>query len=139
MMPALLSIIVPVFNSSAMLEELHTSIQNTLDGKQKFELILIDDGSKDGSWEKIEELKNKFPLTIKGIRLSKNFGQHNALLCGFSFAKATLYLLWTTICNTLLQKLKNCFRHLKNQGQMLCMEFTIQKNTAKFETQELQY
>jgi polyisoprenyl-phosphate glycosyltransferase len=92
MIPALLSIIVPVFNSSAMLEELHTSIQNTLEGKQKFELILIDDGSKDGSWKKIEELKNKFPLTIKGIRLSKNFGQHNALLCGFSFAKGDAIL-----------------------------------------------
>ena len=57
MMPALLSIIVPVFNSSAMLEELHSSIQNTLDGKQKFELILIDDGSKDGSWKKNRRTK----------------------------------------------------------------------------------
>jgi glycosyltransferase involved in cell wall biosynthesis len=92
MKPELLSIVVPVYNSSEMLEELHASIQKSLDGKQKFELILVDDGSKDLSWEKIEELKTKFPDHIRGIRLSKNFGQHNALLCGFSFATGDVVL-----------------------------------------------
>src|ERR1700749_1730164 len=92
MKPELLSIVVPVYNSSEMLEELHASIQKNLEGKQTFELILVDDGSRDLSWEKIEELKNKFPDHIRGIRLSKNFGQHNALLCGFSFASGDAVL-----------------------------------------------
>jgi glycosyltransferase involved in cell wall biosynthesis len=92
MKPELVSIVVPVYNSAEMLEELHSSVLKNLEGKQKFELILVDDGSKDGSWNKIEELKNKFPDHIRGIRLSKNFGQHNALLCGFSFANGDAVL-----------------------------------------------
>ncbi|HET6992979.1 MAG TPA: glycosyltransferase, partial [Bacteroidia bacterium] len=60
--------------------------------KQKFELILVDDGSKDESWDKIVALKKAHPDEIRGIQLSKNFGQHNALVCGFSFAEGELVL-----------------------------------------------
>ncbi len=93
MKPELLSIVIPVYNSAEMLDELHALIQSTLNKEQqKFELMLIDDGSKDNSWEKIEALKIKFPDHIRGIRLSKNFGQHNAILCGFSFATGDVIL-----------------------------------------------
>ena len=51
------------------------------------ELILVNDGSTDDSWFKITEQKNSFPDSVKGINLTKNYGQHNSLLCGFMTKK----------------------------------------------------
>lgn len=82
------SIVVPVFNSAASLNELtkriHLAIQHF---NRSFELILVDDGSNDDSWYTIEKLKNTYPETLKAIKLNKNYGQHNATLCGIHFSK----------------------------------------------------
>lgn len=83
-----ISVVVPVFNAENSLEELFSRIQNTLQGVQKnFEVILVDDYSKDKSWLIIQQLKKLAPELIKGVRLSRNYGQHNATLCGISHAK----------------------------------------------------
>ncbi len=86
-----LSIVIPVFNSESSLEDLCTGIEKHVTGIS-FEIILVDDGSKDASWKKIEELKQKFGSKLVGVRLSKNFGQHNAIVCGFSFARGSCVL-----------------------------------------------
>jgi glycosyltransferase involved in cell wall biosynthesis len=82
------SIVVPVYNSTSSLHELtsriHLAIQNC---NKSFELILVDDGSSDESWNEIEKLKKSFPETLKAIKLNKNYGQHNATLCGIHFSK----------------------------------------------------
>ena len=79
------SVIIPVYNSGGGLNELVTRINSTLQGKL-FEIIIIDDGSTDNSWEELSVIKkNNNHLTI--IQLSKNFGQHSALFCGFNFCK----------------------------------------------------
>ena len=81
-----ISIVVPVFNSSDILDELVIRIKNTLekiDYKDNFELILINDFSGDSSWIKIKNLRKKY-FFIKGINLSENFGQHNAIMAGLN-------------------------------------------------------
>ncbi|MDQ3112047.1 MAG: glycosyltransferase family 2 protein, partial [Bacteroidota bacterium] len=88
----LLSIVIPVYNSEELLDELFNSINATLTGTQAFEVVFVDDGSQDQSWEKIVKLKSHHPDKIRGIQLSRNFGQHNALVCGFSFAQGDLVL-----------------------------------------------
>jgi polyisoprenyl-phosphate glycosyltransferase len=89
----LLSIIVPVYNSEELLPEL---VQRIDDAIKKlglnYELILVDDGSKDSSWEVIEKLKTQFDATLKAIRFTKNFGQHNAILCGCRLGKGDVYI-----------------------------------------------
>ena len=92
MHPGLLSIVIPVYNSAETLEELFSGIHHHLKNIQKFEVIFVDDGSKDGSWEKIAGLKEKFPEEVRAIKLSKNFGQHNAIFCGFGFVEGDLVL-----------------------------------------------
>ncbi len=80
------SIIVPVYNSFKILDELNQrifEIMQKLGFLEKFELIMINDFSKDESWKKIKELSAKFNY-IKGINLSENFGQHNAIMAGFN-------------------------------------------------------
>jgi glycosyltransferase involved in cell wall biosynthesis len=86
-----ISIVIPVFNSEASLEELYSEISEQL-AALNFELILVDDGSTDGSWKKIEALKEKHPEKILAVRLARNFGQHNAIVCGFTFAKGNAVL-----------------------------------------------
>ena len=51
-----------------------------------FEVVFIYDCGKDNSWNVLEKLKYEYPNLIKLIKLSRNFGQHNALICGFEFA-----------------------------------------------------
>ena len=85
---SLYSIVVPVYNSEKTLEELYTRIRDVFDHtmKENFELILVDDSSRDNSYEVMEKL-HKADSRVKIIQMEKNFGQHPALLCGFSFAK----------------------------------------------------
>jgi len=80
------SIIVPVYNSSPMLNELVQRIEATMNNmnlNNDYELLLINDASKDDSWETIIKLIKKFSF-IKGINLSENFGQHNAIMAGLN-------------------------------------------------------
>jgi len=82
------SIVIPVYNSSSTLAELFARIEAVFSKNgTSFEVIFVEDGSYDSSWEAIQKLKNNYPDIVKGIRFSKNYGQHNALLCGFRFAK----------------------------------------------------
>ena len=77
-----LTVIVPAYNSSATLKELNSRIINTCKKNIKeFEIIYVNDGSEDDTWETICSFINLEKRT-KSINLSKNFGQHNALLCG---------------------------------------------------------
>jgi undecaprenyl-phosphate 4-deoxy-4-formamido-L-arabinose transferase len=77
-----LSVVVPVFNSENSLRELVARLEPVLSGlADQFELILVNDGSRDRSWQVIEELVTHYQW-IKGINLMRNYGQHNALLCG---------------------------------------------------------
>ena len=85
-----ISVIVPVYNSEQTLVALHkrlNSVCTKLAGE--FEIIFVNDGSVDNSWEEIKILEEKNPSVI-GVNLMKNFGQHNALLCGIRKAKYEL-------------------------------------------------
>ena len=87
------SLVVPVFNSGKHLLQLHSEIKRSLNGKIDFEIIYVDDYSQDDSWFKLKEIKNSdSSLQIKIVRLSKNFGQHAATLCGFEHASGDFIL-----------------------------------------------
>ena len=83
------SIVVPVFNSAASLGELHSRIDATLGstpGVGSWELILVNDGSVDESWATIVRLSREHP-EVRGMDLTGNWGQHNALLAGIHSAR----------------------------------------------------
>ena len=82
-----ISVVVPVYNSEKTIEELVTRLVNVFQSKNDYslEIVLVNDGSSDESWKCIQEQKKNFPAILKGINLTKNYGQHNSLLCGFSF------------------------------------------------------
>ena len=85
---SLYSVVVPVYNSEHTLQELYTRLEKVFREviKEEFELILVDDGSKDCSFEVMQELRAK-DNRVRIIQMARNFGQHPALLCGFAHVK----------------------------------------------------
>ena len=85
---SLYSIVVPVYYGEHMLDELYTRLAKVFDEeiKEPFELLLVDDGSKDRSWEVMKALRAKDDR-VKIFQMARNFGQHPALLCGFHYVK----------------------------------------------------
>jgi glycosyltransferase involved in cell wall biosynthesis len=81
-----LSIVIPLFNEGTLVEELIKRVKlNSKAITQEFEIILIDDGSTDSTWEKIEN-GAKQDRRVKGIKFSRNFGHHYALTAGLHHA-----------------------------------------------------
>ncbi|MFC3880906.1 glycosyltransferase family 2 protein [Algoriphagus namhaensis] len=82
-----LSIISPVYQAETVLEELIDRIRQVVSEiSESYEIILVEDASRDNSWIKIEELAQIYP-EIRGIKLSRNFGQHYAITAGLDAAK----------------------------------------------------
>lgn len=77
-----LSVVVPVYRGEELVEPLIERLGKSLPlFAQNYEVILVNDGSPDNSWDVIEQLSRKYEW-VKGIRLMRNYGQHNATLCG---------------------------------------------------------
>ncbi|MCF7975014.1 MAG: glycosyltransferase [Phycisphaerae bacterium] len=82
------SIVIPVFNEKGNLDELIDRVLTTcqlLD--QPFEVILVDDGSRDGSAQKIVAAAEHFESQVVGVLLNRNYGQHAAVMAGFTEAR----------------------------------------------------
>ncbi|MBN1827647.1 MAG: glycosyltransferase family 2 protein [Deltaproteobacteria bacterium] len=79
------SVVIPVYRSEKKLRELHARLVRTFESLDaSCEFIFVEDGGSDGSWSILRTIR-KEDKRAKIIRLAKNFGQHNALMCGFSF------------------------------------------------------
>ena len=82
-----LSIIVPLFNEKESLGELVEWIERVVTAQGwSHEIIMVDDGSRDGSWEEIRRLSEAYPA-VKGISFRRNYGKSAALYCGFKAAE----------------------------------------------------
>lgn len=85
-----LSVVVPVYRSRETLAKLHQRLIVTLEAIDPgHELIFVEDDGEDGSWDVIKELSRRDPR-VRGIRLARNYGQHNALLCGVRAARGEI-------------------------------------------------
>ncbi len=83
-----LSIVIPVYNSAATLPQLHARLSAVLGPLgRSYEIVLVDDGSRDGSWAGLEALRAIDPDHVVAVQLMRNYGQHNALMCGLETAR----------------------------------------------------
>jgi len=81
------SIVIPVFNAALSLEKLYQQLILQMEAiTNNFEIIMVDDRSIDDSWKIISRLQVS-DRRLRGLRLSRNYGQHNALLCGIRAAQ----------------------------------------------------
>ena len=87
------SVVVPVYNESGCLQELIDRTLAALDSCQcRSELIMIDDGSRDDSWDIISAASAGRPDTVIGVRLNRNYGQHSAIMAGFEQVRGDLII-----------------------------------------------
>jgi polyisoprenyl-phosphate glycosyltransferase len=95
----ILSVVAPVYNEELIISEFVKQVQHNLDELNiPYEIILVDDGSFDGSWNKIE-LEAQKTENIRAIQLSKNFGHHYAITAGIHNSRGE----WIVIMDTDLQ------------------------------------
>lgn len=86
------SVVVPVYNSQGTLAVLVDQLNQVMPGQcARYEIILVNDGSQDNSWQVITELAGRFPW-VRGINVMRNFGQHAALLCGVRSARCEIII-----------------------------------------------
>ncbi len=87
-----ISIVIPLYNEEESLKELHNRLKKVLDGMDNdYEIIFVDDGSTDTSWEKIKEIRKENSF-VKGIKLRKNYGKSSALDLGFRHSKGDIVI-----------------------------------------------
>ncbi len=83
-----LSVVVPVYRSAATLGLLLERLTSVLGAQGlRYEIVLVDDGSPDNSWERLETLYQQYGDVMLPIRLMRNYGQHNALMCGLRHSR----------------------------------------------------
>jgi len=97
--PIELSIVAPVYGCAGCLEDLAEQVQAAAGSLDiPFELVLVDDASPDQAWPRIQELADRHPW-IRGLRLSRNFGQHSAISAGIEQARGR----WVVVMDCDLQ------------------------------------
>jgi glycosyltransferase involved in cell wall biosynthesis len=85
-----ISAVVPCFNSAKSLPILLERIDSVFSQSfEAFEVILVDDGSRDDTWQEIQRLASQY-RSVRGLRMMRNYGQHNAILCGIRTASHPL-------------------------------------------------
>ena len=88
-----LSIVIPVYNDEEVLQELYKRLKPVVvDLTDKYEIILIDDGSKDHSWNEIRKLRS-IDNNVVAVKLARNFGQQNSIAAGLAQAKGDIIVL----------------------------------------------
>ena len=102
-----ISVVIPLYNEEESLPELFAWIQRVMDGNHfSYEVIFVNDGSTDRSWEVIENLRTQSDK-VKGIKFRRNYGKSPALYCGFERRKAMWLSRWMPICKTVRTKFPN--------------------------------
>lgn len=87
-----ISVVIPLFNEEESIPELFAWIERVMKANGfSYEVIFVNDGSTDRSWEIIEQLKNQSPF-VKGIKFRRNYGKSPALYCGFKEAEGDVVI-----------------------------------------------
>ena len=83
------SVVIPCYNSEKSIGEVVEKVSAKLSEMgYTYEMVLVNDYSKDGTFQEIRRLAQKYSF-VKGINLAKNFGQHNAILAGFHYVSGS--------------------------------------------------
>lgn len=132
--PPIVSIIAPVYRNAPSLHELATRIADAVAGTwPNYELLLVDDGSPDNAWSVIQELAAA-DARVKGIRLSRNFGQHPAIAAGFDAARGDRIVLMDADLQDRPEELPRLLAGLNNEVDIV---YTIKPNAEGGGTEQI--
>ena len=126
-----LSIAIPVYQAEEVIDELvKRLVKNLIPITEAFEIILVDDGSQDRSWAKIEENCLKEPR-IRGIKLSRNFGQHCAISAAIDHSQGE----WVVVMDCDLQdrpeEIINLYNAATKKGYDIVLASRVNRKDSK--------
>lgn len=111
-----ISVVVPLYNEDESLPELYAWIERVMDqNKFSYEVIFVNDGSTDHSWEVIERLAGEHK-EVKGIKFRRNYGKSPALYCGFREAQGDVVITMDADLQDSPDEIPGLFRMIKEEG-----------------------
>ncbi len=111
-----ISVVVPLFNEEESLPELAAWIKQVMDENQfSYEIMMIDDGSRDDSWKVIQKLQQENPL-VKGIKFRRNYGKSAALYCGFEAVQGDVVITMDADLQDSPDEIPELYRMIQKDG-----------------------
>jgi glycosyltransferase involved in cell wall biosynthesis len=111
-----ISVVIPLFNEEESLPELAAWIEKVMNENNfSYEIVMIDDGSKDNSWQVVEDLQTKNSF-VKGIKFRRNYGKSAALFCGFDVAQGDVVITMDADLQDSPDEIPGLFRMIKEEG-----------------------
>src|SRR5574344_2481251 len=111
-----ISVVVPLYNEAESLPELYAWIERVMKANDfSFEVIFVNDGSTDNSWQVIENLNNK-SKNIKGIKFRRNYGKSPALVCGFKEAQGDVVITMDADLQDSPDEIPGLYKMIKEEG-----------------------
>jgi glycosyltransferase involved in cell wall biosynthesis len=111
-----ISIVIPLFNEEESLPELLRWIKEVMDNnKFSYEVVMVDDGSKDKSWKVVQDLKTDYPF-IKAVKFRRNYGKSAALQTGFSIAEGDVVVTMDADLQDSPEEVPELYKMIKKEG-----------------------
>ncbi|WP_167609046.1 glycosyltransferase family 2 protein [Maribellus sediminis] len=111
-----ISVVVPLFNEEESLPELAAWIKKVMEENNfSYEIMMIDDGSRDNSWKVVRQLQKENPL-IKGIKFRRNYGKSAALFCGFEAVQGDVVITMDADLQDSPDEIPELYRMIKKDG-----------------------
>lgn len=122
-----ISVVIPLFNEEESLPELYTWIARVMQEHHfTYEVIFVNDGSTDRSWEVIEDLRKKSP-NVKGIKFRRNYGKSPALYCGFAEAEGDVVITMDADLQDSPDEIPELYRMITEDGYDLVSGFKMNR------------
>ena len=124
-----ISVVIPLYNEDESLPELYAWIERVMkENGFSFEVIFINDGSTDHSWDIIEELNRKSPDQVKGIKFRRNYGKSPALYCGFAEAQGDVVITMDADLQDSPDEIPELYRMITQEGYDLVSGYKMNRS-----------
>ena len=112
-----ISVVIPLYNEEESIPELYEWIERVMQANNfSYEVIFINDGSTDRSWEIISELNQRRPDIVKGIKCRRNYGKSPALYCGFKEAQGDVVITMDADLQDSPDEIPGLYKMIKEEG-----------------------
>lgn len=127
-----ITVIVPLYNEEESLNELYLWIERVMkENSFSYQVMFVDDGSTDGSWNVIQKLQAKHP-EVRGIKFRRNYGKSPALFCGFSRAEGDIVVTMDADLQDSPEEIPEMVRMIREDGYDLVSGWKKKRYDGKF-------
>ena len=124
-----ISVIIPLFNEEESLRELFEWIKRVMtEHNLTYEVVFVNDGSTDHSWQMIEQLRDENPEVVRGIKFRRNYGKSPALYCGFAKAAGDVVITMDADLQDSPDEIPELYRMIKEDGYDLVSGYKMNRS-----------